>query len=128
MHDTSITMLEAHYAKFITSEVEDRSGPRPVSFESAEIVTLPVRPRAREQNSDGQSLGPSRRLRSNLSHVKMDRLIASLSRRCGKCCLNEYYMSTLVLPAADVQRWRSGKPLRYSQPCFHVEASCGMHW
>jgi len=37
-------MLEAHYAKFITNEVEDRVRAAAISFESALVVTLPVRP------------------------------------------------------------------------------------
>jgi integrase len=43
VHDTSIAMLENHYAKFVTNEVEDRIRRAVVSFESAEIVTLPER-------------------------------------------------------------------------------------
>ena len=44
VHDTSIAMLEAHYAKFITNEVEDRVRAAAISFESALVVTLPLRP------------------------------------------------------------------------------------
>jgi integrase len=44
VHDTSVKMLEQHYARFVTSEVEDSVRAALVSFESAEIVTLPVRP------------------------------------------------------------------------------------
>jgi integrase len=47
-HDTSIKMLEQHYAKFITTEVEDRIRGALVSFESAEIVRLPTRPASGE--------------------------------------------------------------------------------
>jgi hypothetical protein len=39
VHDTSIAMLEAHYAKFITNEVEERIRAAVVSFESTKIVT-----------------------------------------------------------------------------------------
>ena len=41
-------MIEAHYARFITSEVEDRVRAALVSFESAEIVRLPTRQAASE--------------------------------------------------------------------------------
>jgi integrase len=41
-HDTSIKMLEQHYARFVTGEVEDRVRAALVSFETAEIVKLPA--------------------------------------------------------------------------------------
>jgi hypothetical protein len=37
-HDTSIKMLEAHYAKFITAEVEDRIRATVRSFEGAKVL------------------------------------------------------------------------------------------
>jgi integrase len=42
-HDTSVKMLEAHYARYITGEIEDRVRVAVISLESAEIVTLPAR-------------------------------------------------------------------------------------
>jgi hypothetical protein len=41
-HDTSIKMLEAHYAKFITNEVEDRIRATVRSFEGAKVLPFPT--------------------------------------------------------------------------------------
>jgi integrase len=42
VHDTSIKMLEAHYAKFITNEVEDRIRATVRSFEGAKVFPFPT--------------------------------------------------------------------------------------
>jgi Fe-S-cluster containining protein len=41
-----------------------------------------------------------------LSQEELDTLIPSLCTRCGKCCLNDGYMSTLSFDRTDVARWR----------------------
>jgi Fe-S-cluster containining protein len=42
----------------------------------------------------------------NLRQEELDILIPSLCTRCGKCCLNDSYMSTLSIDRTDVARWR----------------------
>jgi Fe-S-cluster containining protein len=41
-----------------------------------------------------------------LRQEELDTLIPSLCTRCGKCCLNDDYMSTLSFDRTDVARWR----------------------
>ena len=47
-HDTSVKMLEAHYARFITGEIEDRIRATVRSFEGAKVLPFPTQSQAVE--------------------------------------------------------------------------------